>query len=105
MWQNVKYGMKQAYIPAKEFKVNHTVEQLQAQCPFRIDSSTQLAITGVVSPRQQCYGLICTVTADSGETHNVVVRVSLVYYLAAKALLEFVRSVTGLSRATLPYLH
>lgn len=85
--------------------MNKTVEKLQQTCPFPIDGSTQIAITGVVNPRPDSFGIVCTVSSYSGATHEVVVRVSEIYYLAAKNMLEFVRAATGLNRASLPFLH
>lgn len=94
-----------SYIPIKEPKVNRTVEKLQRNCPFKIDSTTQLSITGVVSPRAETYGIICAITAATGAVHTVVIRVTQMYYLAAKALLEFARNTTGLEQAAFPIFH
>jgi hypothetical protein len=94
----------QAYFPSEDRFVNKAVAQLQKSCPFPIDGSTQLSIARVINPRPESYGIVCKVSSSEGETHEVVVRVSQVYYLAAKALLDFIQSATGL-KASLPLLH
>lgn len=73
-----------------------TVERLQHICPFQIHANAKLLLAGVIqSSRDGSYGLICQVQNPDGESHQAVVRCEETYYLAAKGLLEFLESSTG----------